>query len=958
MVKRLVARLGRSGPLLALTFLVLGCSISFVAASGVRRTEDRSAAEALDQHAATVSRAVSAEARRYGDALSDVAAAAGAMPELTAVDFARIAAPLPDRDLAGATSVVFVVPAGDDEVAEVQQRWRARGATGLELAPAEGVTDHLFTVVQTRLDGGKARPAGIDVAAAAAPSRALSEARASGRVTVSDTYKLLIDRDLPVDEQQLSFVLVAPVFGSVDGSGARPFQGWVLMGLRSEDFIAETLAQPGFAALDVTLSARNGDETLVEVARRMSTFGAQRTPVVQVGLPVAQRQWQVQVDAAESGLPGSTRLPETVAAGGVALSMLLAGVILILATGRSRARAQVLDATSALQVAGEEARSQASLLEAILNSIGDGVGVVDERGDFLLHNDAARSLLGIDEDRDGAENWQAHYGMFTLDGRTAFPSEDLPLVRALAGESTDQVEMVIRNAGNPDGVVITVSGRPLRSADGKEGAVAVFHDVTAKHQADLAVQRDRDRSEFIAAVAGTIAAADVDDDAIAGSLCTELASRIGDEAAYFRFDAGTGQFNLLAESGTDPAEDAMRQVLIERPPHIDDPGTLAAAGRSRATRLVDLAEGDGSTVELPGSRQRLIDTTPIRSVLHVPLLDGDALLGVITVARRRADPFAPHEVALVEEVALRAGWAMANAILLEQKDRTERALETSRDFSSKLLEAMHEGYVFTVEGRIEDVNDQFCALTGFSREELVGSTHPYPFWPPGEIERITEITKGVQRVGSSELELELLDKAGNRFPVSAIVRVATNPDGSVNGHITTVTDLTQFKEREDALVAVAGRDALTGLFNRRSIEEHLARLRTGDAVVVADLDHFKLVNDTHGHAAGDQVITSFAEAMTGSLRGQDWAGRLGGEEFVIVIRDGGRAAEPVVGRIRNAWAATAPLTTFSAGIAVHTRGADPEETLARADEAMYLAKHNGRNRTETSSLILVAAPER
>jgi diguanylate cyclase (GGDEF)-like protein/PAS domain S-box-containing protein len=905
----------------------------------------------LDQQAATVSEAVSAEVRRYGDALSDLAAAAGALPELTVDDFARLTAPLNDRQLAGATSVVLVVPAGDDEIDEVQERWRARGATGLELDPAEGVQDHLFSITQSRLDGATANTAGIDIAAAAAPERALREARERGRVTVSDTYRLLIDRDLPVEEQQLSFILAAPVSRPADGSGARPFHGWVLMGLRGEDFMADTLAQPGFAALDVTLSARNSDQTVVEVATRTSPSSAPRSPVVQVGLPVAQRRWQVQVDAVETALPGSNRLPEAVAVGGVALSVLLAGVILILATGRSRARSQVLAATSALEAAGDDARSQATLLEAILNSIGDGVGVVDEHGDFLLHNDAAKSLLGIDEDRGGAENWQEHYGIFTADGRTPFPSDDLPLVRALAGECTDQVEMVIRNAGHPDGAVITVSGRPLHRAGGRKGAVAVFHDVTLKHRADVAVRRDRDRSEFIAAVAGTIAAADVDVAAIAESVSVELAARIGDQAAYFRFDAGTGRFNLLAQAGVDPAADATRRALTRRPPHIDDPGWLAGAGRSRETTLVDLAEHGAVVAGLPEAHRGIAEETRVRSLLHVPLLDGDALIGIITVARVRPDPFEPHEVALVEEVALRAGWAMAHAVLFEQKDRTERALEASQDFSSKLLAAMHEGYVFTVEGRIEDVNDQFCVLTGFTREELIGASRPFPFWPSNDVEHIAEISRGILDVGSSELELDLITKAGNRFPVSAIVRVATNPDGSVNGHITTITDLTLFKERENALVAVAGRDALTELFNRRTIEQNLTRLRPGDAVVVADLDHFKTVNDSHGHAAGDRAIVSFAGAVTGCLRGKDWAGRLGGEEFIIVIRDGGSAAESVIRRIRAAWAATAPLTTFSAGIAVHADGARPDQTLALADGAMYLAKHNGRDRTELADPV-------
>ncbi|GGQ63883.1 sensor histidine kinase [Couchioplanes azureus] len=146
-------------------------------------------------------------------------------------------------------------------------------------------------------------------------------------------------------------------------------------------------------------------------------------------------------------------------------------------------------ATADLRGAEAESRRQAGLLSAIMASLGDGVGVVDEHGRFLLHNPAARALLGVADDVDGPEGWQEHYGLFRADGRTPFPVEEMPLVRALHGETSNGVEMLIRNEGRPDGILVSVDGRPLDPSAGLRGAVAVFHDITElrRYETDLAV---------------------------------------------------------------------------------------------------------------------------------------------------------------------------------------------------------------------------------------------------------------------------------------------------------------------------------------------------------------------------------------------------------------------------------------------------------------------------------------
>ena len=155
-------------------------------------------------------------------------------------------------------------------------------------------------------------------------------------------------------------------------------------------------------------------------------------------------------------------------------------------------------------------------------------------------------------------------------------------------------------------------------------------------------------------------------------------------------------------------------------------------------------------------------------------------------------------------------------------------------------------------------------------------------------------------------------------------------------------------------------DPLTGLLNRRGLEMEAARIREKAqrrfrpvSVIVTDIDHFKLVNDTFGHAAGDVVIRAFSTLLEGTSRQHDAVARVGGEEFVVILAD----ASPKVGRlfaegVRVAFGELAlPATgnepsTASFGVAELTDDMSLDEAIHRADAALYRAKRNGRNRVE------------
>jgi len=151
----------------------------------------------------------------------------------------------------------------------------------------------------------------------------------------------------------------------------------------------------------------------------------------------------------------------------------------------------------------------------------------------------------------------------------------------------------------------------------------------------------------------------------------------------------------------------------------------------------------------------------------------------------------------------------------------------------------------------------------------------------------------------------------------------------------------------------ASTDMLTGLPNRRATEDRLERLIAGretGSVVMADLDHFKSLNDTYGHEAGDRALRMFADSVTESLREEDWVGRWGGEEFVIVMPGLlASQAKTILDRVRKHLAdscvrAEAPTVRVSMGVVDTESGDDADELVRLADEALLAAKTQGRDR--------------
>ncbi len=443
---------GRKAALLACIVLALGVSVSLWAALALRAAEARSAELAMDRRTQTARQAVSGEARRYVDMLHLVSAAMSSYESPDAERFRTATAPVAAANLIGASMILFVVPQQDRNGHE-----------------------HFVVVMARALNSPEQPVPGPDLGASAAQSAPMVESRRTGRVAVSDTFPVV--SQAPNTARQLAFDIVDPVYGLPDARGQRPFRGWLLIRMPAQDFIVGVLRAGTEQVLGASLWARDSDGRQVRVA----TVPAAGHPDMsrETTMTVAGRMWTLRTTASSSVLIGHNRiLPLALGLGIGVPTLLLAGLVWVLATRRVRAEERAEEATRGLRAAEAEARQQTTLLSTILDTLTEGVEVVDASGGYLLQNPAAARILGTGPADGGPQTWQRHYGYFGPDGSVPVSTVDLPMVRAMRGHATDAVELTVRNPAQAERI-ISVSGRPLTGAPKDAVAMTIFHDITA-----------------------------------------------------------------------------------------------------------------------------------------------------------------------------------------------------------------------------------------------------------------------------------------------------------------------------------------------------------------------------------------------------------------------------------------------------------------------------------------------
>lgn len=563
--------------------------------------------------------------------------------------------------------------------------------------------------------------------------------------------------------------------------------------------------------------------------------------------------------------------------------------------------------------------------------------LTDNMLDVIAETDLAGVIRFATPSYEGATGWATN----ELVGHSAFAfihPEDAERVREELGRTTrrvghasstyrfrrkdgsyvwsDSLATLVRDEhGEPDGLVITSRDVTARKRD--EEVVALLHET----------ERSLLRRESL----GTILE----------RICSRVADLFAFPAVWIGLKEPDGRIEPRAVAGTAASFVTRSAFRWDDTPEGRGPsGEAVRTGRQQLVNEID----DPRVALWKGAAT----ASSLGSALAVPLVASDRVLGVLSCYAGRPGAFDQATVAPIARFADQVALSLVEA---EQLERI--ALQTAA------LEATANAVVITgSDGRVEWANRAFTDLTGFDLEEVFGET---PRMLKSGIqsdfyyEKLWETIKG-GHVWRGELYNRRKD--GTIYVEEQTITPVTGTDGAIRHFVAVKQDVTQRRRNEERIRYLALHDPLTDLGNRRSVEESLervvarARRGTPGSIVLLDLDHFKVVNDTLGHAAGDTVLVELARLLGTLRRPGDEIARIGGDEFVLVLEGiPGEAGRMVAERIRQAiheHRFEVGGRRFDLGASVGVVPIDGRlgaaALLALADSALYAAKERGRNR--------------
>ena len=371
-------------------------------------------------------------------------------------------------------------------------------------------------------------------------------------------------------------------------------------------------------------------------------------------------------------------------------------------------------------------------------------------------------------------------------------------------------------------------------------------------------------------------------------------------------------------------------------------GTLDAAPHSQelmhqhVRRLGSLSRGKPLILPLAGSEGHCCVSLPL-------IISGNGLWGMITLVLAQRLPLDWHLRDFLITIANVVTEGLRRHAAEEEARRAERALERTAD-----------AVILTGAGeRIDYCNPAFTRITGYSLDDVLGQTPDMLFLDPS-----LRLQVRASLLATTQWRGEFVGRRRDGQNFTALLTVSRITHGEDADSVAVFSDISHLKAYEERLHHLAYHDTTTQLPNRSAFGEHLSALLADSRIdqrqlglLYIDLDRFKYVNDSFGHAAGDQVLVELTARMRSVLREQDFLARLGGDEFAAILPQAGHNSCVEAARRLNQ-ALHKPVQVndesiyVSASIGVAAApddGRDAETLLAHADTAMYLAKQGGRN---------------
>jgi diguanylate cyclase (GGDEF)-like protein/PAS domain S-box-containing protein len=588
----------------------------------------------------------------------------------------------------------------------------------------------------------------------------------------------------------------------------------------------------------------------------------------------------------------------------------------------------------------DSAAEQTARFQAIFEGASVGIARIDEAGRAYEANAACQAMLGYSAD----ELAQLTFHELIHADHLA---EQLELHRELMAGHRSVYELEKRYRRKDGSIVWAQTRTSLIAGSGDEGqsAIAMIQDITERKLAELEVRSNRDRLALIVETQRDIATAGDDLDRIV-ELIVERAMELTDADGAMVSMVDGESLDVVAAIGiATPTLGSSRPVRESIAHH---------AFLARASLLIEHAETD------PRINATLNARIGDRSLICVPLFQGDAPVAALNVLRRSAtDRLGEEERQTLELVAVVLASAVSRAAAAKAERLQREALARFQTiYDSALLGVL----TVDLEGTIVSANPAIHQLLGAGADDLVARASG-DFLTPDDRELVR---REFQRMFAEDrdamrLEHRMIRLDGTVVWVDSALSLVQDPNSSGRLVVALLQDITQRKAAEAALLKQsqlneyqALHDAMTDLPNRALFRDRVShavdqarRLGSSGAVLLMDLDGFKEINDSLGHAAGDEVLVELSRRLKDAMRESDTAARLGGDEFAILLTDVTAAEhlEGVVARVREAL--ERPLV--ARGVSVKIRapigialfpadGGTVDAVIHAADQAMYEAK--------------------
>ncbi|MFM9913419.1 MAG: EAL domain-containing protein [Methylophilaceae bacterium] len=358
----------------------------------------------------------------------------------------------------------------------------------------------------------------------------------------------------------------------------------------------------------------------------------------------------------------------------------------------------------------------------------------------------------------------------------------------------------------------------------------------------------------------------------------------------------------------------------------------------------------GNIHEVAADELAAMEAMGANTLVLIPVTVNEAWWGVLVVKKcEKVSEISPQELGAL----MAAGRSLGAAI--------QREIEGARLNQAMIaFESAAEGIVITdADGHIIAINKGYADITGYSEDEVRGQL-AHQLNPSGmDAEQFQQMQEALVTQGRWKGEITNLRKDGEFYPEHAAVTVVKDDEGKVINYVVVFSDISDTKRVQTALHEMVNHDALTGLPNRRLLNEltghalrRAEREKTSVAILFIDLDRFKVINDTLGHHVGDKLLIEVSDRLRDVMRDSDTVARLGGDEFMVMmdslrdVEDASRVAKKIVTSLQNEFVIEGKDIYIGASVGISVfpgDGVDVEELIKAADIAMYKVKSEGKN---------------